>query len=81
MDQPDVSNLIISNKEGAERVIEELKFIIKKYGFVTVEDLLTLVGLSTSHMDSKWGWKSIENVQIKQTDHGYQLELPPLEEI
>ena len=81
MDKPDISNLIIANKEGAERVLGELKGIIKKFGFTTVDDLYTLCGLTTSYIDAKWGWKSLEDIQIKQTDHGYLIELPPLEEI
>jgi len=40
--------------------------------------LYDLVGLSSlsTHVDNKWGWAILQNVDIRQTREGYVIDLP-----
>ena len=77
----DMNDIVIGTKEEAELVVERLTDILDQYEVVSVADLYELLGLSSSHIDNKWGWTYLGSVQIRQIRQGYLLELPPLEEI
>lgn len=77
----EMNDIVIASKEEAELVVERLSDILDKYDVVSLADLYDLLGLGTSHIDNKWGWTYLGNVQVRQIRQGYLLELPPLEEI
>ena len=74
-------DLIFTDRESAQRVIEALSLIIDKYEIVSVADLHELVGMPTVHTDQKWGWDRLVDVHIRQVREGYLLELPQAEPI
>lgn len=74
-------DLVLASKEEAERVVEQLIDIIDKYDVVSWADLCELVGWPSSHVDNKWGWTYLTNVDIRQTRDGYLIDLPPMEAI
>lgn len=77
----EVNDIVIATKEEAELVAERLVDIVDQYEVASLADLYELVGLPSSHIDNKWGWTFLGNIQIRQIRQGYLLELPPLEEI
>jgi hypothetical protein len=77
----EINDVIIATKEEADLVVERLADILDKYEVVSLADLNDLIGLQTSHIDNKWGWTYLGNLQVRQIRQGYLLELPPLEEI
>lgn len=72
---------ILTTKEEAEMVVQEMTNIIEQYDVASVGDLNTLVGYPSSPTDQKWGWTALGNVQISQVREGFLIELPPLEAI
>lgn len=74
-------DLVLASKEEAEAVVEKLIDIIDKYEVVSWADLCEIVGLPSSHVDNKWGWTYLTNVDIRQTRDGYLIDLPALEAI
>lgn len=74
-------DLVLASKEEAERVVEQLIDIIDKYDVVSWADLCELVGWPSSHVDNKWGWTYLTNVDIRQTRDGYLIDLPAMEAI
>lgn len=74
-------DFILSTREEAETVLERLNDIIDNYEVVSVGDLNELVGLPSSHVDNKWGWVFLGDVQIRQIREGYLIDLPPAEPI
>jgi hypothetical protein len=74
-------DLILSSKEEAELVLERMQDIIDTYEVVSVADLNDLVGLPTTHVDNKWGWNFIGDVQIRAIREGYLIDLPQAEAI
>jgi hypothetical protein len=77
----DATDIILASREEAELVVERLIDIIDKYDVASVADLNDLLGLPTSHIDNKWGWTYLNNVEIRQIRNGYLIDLPSLEEI
>ena len=74
-------DLILATREEAELVLERMQDIIDTYEVVSVADLNELVGLQASHVDNKWGWTYVGDVQIRAIREGYLLDLPPAEAI
>lgn len=77
----EIKDIIIADRGEAELVVERLIDIIDKYEVASLADLYDLLGLATSHVDNKWGWTHLNNVEIRQIRDGYLIDLPALEEI
>lgn len=73
--------IILASREDAERVAELLLEIVSQYEVASMADLNEMLGLPSSHIDNKWGWTYLSNIEIRQIRDGYLLELPPVEEI
>jgi hypothetical protein len=74
-------DLILTTREEAALVLERMNDIIDTYEVVSVGDLNELVGLPSNHVDNKWGWVYLGDVQIQQIREGYLLNLPSAEPI
>lgn len=73
-----VSNeIILVSRQEAELVLSTMIDIIETYDFASIADLHELVGLPSTHVDNKWGWVSLNHVQIRQIRDGYLIDLPP----
>lgn len=72
---------ILSSRDEAATVLERLNDIIDQYEMATVADLNELVGFPTEHVDNKWGWVFLADVQIRQVREGWLIDLPPAEPI
>lgn len=77
--QSNRETFILSSREEAELVVEQMVLIIDQYDTASVADLNQLVGIQTSHTDNKWGWSNLNNVQIRQIREGYLIDFPPAE--
>jgi hypothetical protein len=73
--------IVLASREDAERVAELLLEIVSQYEVASMADLNEMLGLPSSHIDNKWGWTYLSNIEIRQIRDGYLLELPPVEEI
>lgn len=69
-------NFVLSSRQEAELVLERMNDIIDSYEVVSVADLNELVGLPTSHVDNKWGWTFLGDVDIRQVREGYLINFP-----
>jgi hypothetical protein len=77
----DRADVFLEKKEDAEVVVERLIDIIDQYQVASLADYYSLLGEPSSPIDNKWGWYSLNSVDIRQTRDGYCIELPPLEAI
>lgn len=65
------------SKEDAERVLKVMREIIEKFSFVSVEDFNSLIGLPSTHSDSKQGWIVLKDVEIEESYRGhFRINLP-----
>lgn len=70
--------ILIPTRPDAEEVLDQMFDILSKYGQVSVADLLTLVGLASTHTDVKWGWISLTGAKAvpQRRQGGFILDLP-----
>lgn len=72
---------LMTRREEAETVLEQLELIIDQYEVASVFDLNELIGEESSHVDNKWGWTNVANARIRQVREGYILDMPEPEPI
>lgn len=76
-----LGEIVVDTRSGAEEVLERMFHLIDKYKSVTVADLRELLGLPTAYLDNKWGWTDLRGAEVQRVRGGYQLELPPAENL
>jgi len=67
---------ILASREDGQRVLDEMNEIIDVQGFVTVATLKELIGYPSSHVDWKYGWRTLIDVQVNQIPEGYLIDFP-----
>jgi hypothetical protein len=72
----EINEIILVSRQEAELVLERLTDIIDMYEVASVADLHDLLGIQATHVDNKWGWTFLNNVEIRQIRDGYLLDLP-----
>lgn len=79
----DYEDIVLNSRGEAEAVLDRMEEIIDNYDAATITDLYDLVGYDGGrYTDSKYGWTSMRNAEVKRTrDGGYLLKLPPAKPI
>lgn len=77
----DFGELIFDSKDEAERVLERLGDLISQYDSASVRDLYSLANISSTWADENWGWIDLVDADIRRIRNGYQLILPPTEDL
>ena len=77
--RPEPSEIIISSREEAEAVLERMIDVIETYESVSLADYYDMLGLASSPVDNKWGWKYLSNARVNQTREGFVIDLPRME--
>lgn len=75
----DIGEIVLTTRDEAELVVERMTDIADKFDVVSVADLYELVGLPTTHVDNKWGWSGLHDVNVRQVREGYLIDLPLVE--
>lgn len=60
----------------AEAALQQMHDAIARYGIVTVADLYDMAGLTAPYTSQKYGWMSVNGVNVVRTRDGYVLKLP-----
>lgn len=71
-----VDDILLATRIEAETVLDRLYDLLEKYESVSVADLHSLVNLSSTYVDQKWGWTDLHGSQVRRVRDGYILELP-----
>lgn len=74
----DFGEIVIPNRQEAEEVLERLYDELSRDGEVKVAVLYELTGIQSSHVDHRWGWKSLRGSKVLGRPRlgGYLLDLP-----
>ena len=75
-ERPRLDDIIIAQREDAEVIVETLLGMVEKYDFVSLADLMHMLGFATSYVDQGWGWSNLASISLKQVRDGYLIELP-----
>ena len=68
--------VLFENRKGADDVLDNLRWVISKYGHATLADFYDLAGVRALYEDCKFGWTSLRGAKIVCTRNGYAIELP-----
>jgi hypothetical protein len=71
-----VDDILLATRVEADTVMDRLYDLLKEYEVVSVADLYSLVGLSGTYVDQKWGWVDLHGSQVRRVRDGYVLDLP-----
>lgn len=71
-----VDDILLATRVEADAALDRLYDLLKEYDVVSVSDLYSIVGLTGSYVDHKWGWTDLHGSQIRRVRDGYILELP-----
>ena len=72
----EIDDILLATRVEADTVLEHMYDLLKEYETVSVADLRSLVGWSSSHIDLKWGWTDLHGSGIQRVRDGYVLNLP-----
>lgn len=72
----DIGDIILSSREEAEAILEQLDNFVEKYGRATQGDLFASLGYPISFTDEAWGWTNLVKVKVKQVKEGFLIDLP-----
>ena len=72
----DFNEIVLETSAEAENVIQTLLNLVEDYGFASVADLYSAVGITGSYTDEKWGWSNLNGATYRRIRNGYLLELP-----
>lgn len=68
--------IVVSSRAEAEEIVSSLVGRITGYGCATVADLYDMVGIKSKFTDTNWGWIELKDVTLRNTDHGWLIDLP-----
>lgn len=72
----EVDDILLATRIEAETVVDRMYDLLRDYEVVSVADLHSLVGLSSSYTDQKWGWTELQGTDVRRVRDGYILILP-----
>lgn len=72
----DPDDIIMDTRREAQDVLEELDYMIHKYGQASIADFYDIVGVTSEFTDNKYGWTSIRKAGIKPVREGFLIVLP-----
>ena len=71
------NDIVLETRDEAENVRISMEELIGKYGEATVADLYSLVGITSTSQDNKWGWRDSRDFIITRSRGGYLLDFNP----
>lgn len=75
-------DIVFETREDAEKALDAMEAIVKKYGVVSLADVYDIVGrAATTYIASKYGWRSVNDAKVVRCRKGYYIKLPKAEEI
>lgn len=69
-------DILYETRAQAEVVLDQLTALIEQYDVATVSDLYSLVGVTGSFTDDKWGWTTLAGARTRRVQEGFLLDLP-----
>lgn len=73
---PTYDEIVLQTRTDAERVLDDLKAMIERFGEATINDLYELVDLPGESTYNNYGWKSLRGADIGAVRDGYLLKMP-----
>ena len=72
----DYDDIVFSTAADADAVLDQLYFMIRKYGLARVSDLYDMCELTAPYTAHNYGWTNLDRARVVATRGGYIIELP-----
>lgn len=69
-------DLFYETRREAEQILGLMHGRMAEYGFVSLSDLYSWVGMDNNFTMQDWGWTSLDYVGVVYTSAGYKIDLP-----
>jgi hypothetical protein len=69
-------DIFFDDRNDAENVLGRMMELIAEYGWATIGDLYSLVGLSANYTHERYGWDDLRRCRVQFTSEGYVIDLP-----
>ena len=73
----DPDDIILDTRAQANNALDELDYIIHKYGQASIATFYDIVGVTGEWTDNRYGWTSLRGAGIKPVRDGFMIILPP----
>ncbi len=73
----DPDDIIVPTRTQANAALDELDYVIHKYGQASIANYYDIIGVSGQWTDNRYGWTSIRGASIKPVRDGFMIILPP----
>lgn len=74
-DRVDFRNIVLRNRDDAERVIIAMRDRIRDTGSVSVAEFLDLVDITGKYTDNNYGWEDERDIGIRRVSSGYLIDV------
>lgn len=74
-------DIIIRNRDDAERVLDAMVDRIEEYDEVTVSDFYAALDLPSEFVDTKYGWTDLSRATVRRVREGYIIDMPREKEL
>lgn len=78
-DKIDYRNIILASREGAEDVINQMRYRIDKFGQVSIAEMLDAMSITGEYTDNNWGWRNPNDIGIRRVANGWLIDVPEAE--
>ena len=69
-------DIFFDDRHDAEKTLGRMMELIVDYGWVTIGDLYSLVGLGSNYTHERYGWNDLHRCRVQYTTEGYIIDLP-----
>lgn len=73
----DPDDIILDTRSQARDVLDELDYVIRKYGQASIATFYDIVGVTGNWTDNRYGWTDLRGASIKPVRDGFMIILPP----
>ena len=71
-----MEEIFFGSRQDAELTLAKMLEYVAEYGWCSIGDLYSLVGLTSNHTHERYGWDAIGRTRVLSTPDGYILDLP-----
>lgn len=72
----DYRDVVLTNREAAYEIMDQLQYRIEEIGCATIADLLDLVNLPTKPSDNDYGWERRNDISVRRVSNGWLIDVP-----
>jgi hypothetical protein len=74
--EPVYEDIFFENRQDAGAVLGRMMELVGEYGWASLGDLYSLVGMSSNFTNERYGWDQLSHCRVHYSPEGYYIDLP-----